>query len=424
MGLRATRHRDWFSDNSGEVNALLDEKRKAHQKLLSSSSANRSKLTTQFANVRSSVQRRLRQIKNKWWSELSAETQLAFNKKDIKTFYSLLRQAFGSKASSITPLLSKDGTTVLKSPEDIMGRWFEHFRDLFFNPSAVDDAAVESIPQNEYYPELDIEPSLAEVIECIKHINTGKAPGLDGIPVELLIHGGLNLHKAVHSLILCVWNGDPAAQDWIDAILITLYKGKGKKSICGSYRGISLLEAVGKVFARLLLVRLNEKVCPMVIPESQSGFRAGRGTVDMIFSARQLAEKCTEQRMPLCQVFVDLTKAFDTVNREALWKVLGKFGCTPAFVERFKQLHRSMKARVNFNGQLSEEIAVDNGVKQGDIPAPTLFSLYLTAMLWYAFQDCDIGVYFRFRTTGKVFNLRRFRPYFNICSMSWENMLF
>ena len=68
-----------------------------------------------------------------------------------------------------------------------------------------------------------------------------------------------------------------------------------------------------------------------------------------------------------------------------------------------------MKARVNYNGQLSDEIAVDNGVKQGDIPAPTLFSLYLTAVLWYAFQDCDVGVYFRFRTSGKVFNLRRFQ---------------
>ena len=100
------------------------------------------------------------------------------------------------------------------------------------------------------------------------------------------------------------------------------------KSECGSYRGISLLEAVGKVFARLLLNRLNDKVCPEVIPESQSGFRPGRGTADMIFSARQLIEKSIEQRK-LYQVFVDLTKAFDTVNRDARWKVIGKFGCPP-----------------------------------------------------------------------------------------------
>ena len=128
----------------------------------------------------------------------------------------------------------------------------------------------------------------------------------------------------------------------------------------------------------------------------------------MIFSAKQLQEKCIEQRMPLYQVFVDLTKAFDTVNRDALWKVLGKCGCPPEFVDKFKKLHRSMKARVNFDGQLSEEISVDNGVKQGDIPAPTLFSIYLSAMLWLAFHDCDIGVAIRFRTSGNVFDLRRF----------------
>ena len=130
--------------------------------------------------------------------------------------------------------------------------------------------------------------------------------------------------------------------------------------------------------------------------------------MDMIFSARQLQEKCIEQHVSLYQVFVDLTKAFDTVNRSALWIILGKLGCPPQFVNMFKQLHRNMKARVNFNGSLSEPISIDNGVKQGDIPAPMLFSIYFAMCLVFAFQYCDIGVYIRFRTSGKVFNLRRF----------------
>ena len=67
-----------------------------------------------------------------------------------------------------------------------------------------------------------------------------------------------------------------------------------------------------------------------------------------------------------------------------------------------------MKAQVNFNGSLSDPIAIDNGVKQGDIPAPMLFSIYFAAALGYAFQDCDLGAYLHFRTSGKVFNLRRF----------------
>ena len=120
------------------------------------------------------------------------------------------------------------------------------------------------------------------------------------------------------------------------------------------------------------------------------------------------ASSTTYGCMPLYQVFVDLTKAFDTVNRDALWRIFGKIGCPQSFVDKFRQLHRNMKAQVNFNGQLSEQISVDNGVKQGNIPAPTLFSIYLSAILWFAFHDSNLSVMIRFRTTGKVFDLRRF----------------
>ena len=71
-----------------------------------------------------------------------------------------------------------------------------------------------------------------------------------------------------------------------------------------------------------------------------------------------------------------------------------------AHVQRTSQKHES--------GQLSDELAVDNGVKQGDIPATTLFSILFAVLLSYAFQDYEKGVPLRFRTTGKVFNLRRF----------------
>jgi len=67
-----------------------------------------------------------------------------------------------------------------------------------------------------------------------------------------------------------------------------------------------------------------------------------------------------------------------------------------------------MTARLTFNGDLSRPISIENGVKQGDIPAPTLFSIFFAVMLAEAFKDCDVGVFLRFRTTGKMFNLRRF----------------
>ena len=56
-----------------------------------------------------------------------------------------------------------------------------------------------------------------------------------------------------------------------------------------------------------------------LIPENQCGFRKDRGTIEIIFTARQLQEKCQEQNVDLYITFVDLTKAFDTVSRDGLW---------------------------------------------------------------------------------------------------------
>ena len=68
-----------------------------------------------------------------------------------------------------------------------------------------------------------------------------------------------------------------------------------------------------KVFARVILIRL-QKLAERIFPESQCGFRAERSKIDMIFSLRQLQEKCREQHMPLYIAFIDLTKAFDLVS--------------------------------------------------------------------------------------------------------------
>ena len=311
--------------------------------------------------------------------------------------------------SSVVPMKSKDGSELIKDAEGIMLRWTEHFRDLFHNPSTIDVTVINGLPQHDIIGEMMNPPTLDEIKSAIKEVNTGKAPGLDGIPIELLRHGGEKITAEIHKLILGVWAGNPVPKDWVDAILVSLFKEKGHKSVCGDYRGISLLESVGKVFARLLLNRLTTWISPSIISESQSGFRAGRGTNDMIFSARQLQEKCIEHMLPLIQVFIDLTKAFDTVNRSALWTILERLGCPHEFVDMLKQLHLNMKAQVNFNGSLSEPIPIDNGVKQGDILAPTLFSIYFAVAIAYAFQDCDIGVCLQFRTSGKLFNLSRLR---------------
>ena len=76
-----------------------------------------------------------------------------------------------------------------------------------------------------------------------------------------------------------------------DAKIVTLFKNKGDHSDCNNYRGISLLSVVGKVFTQVVFARL-QILADRIYPESQCAFRSGRSLVDMIFSVRELQEKC------------------------------------------------------------------------------------------------------------------------------------
>ena len=127
-----------------------------------------------------------------------------------------------------------------------------------------------------------------------------------------------------------------------DANIITLYKNKGD---CNNYCGISLLSIVGKTFAHVMLNRL-QTLTERVYPEAQCGFRAQRSTIDMIFSLRQLQEKCRKQRRPMYIAFIDLAKAFDLVSRSGLFTLLHRIGCPPNLLRMISSFLKEMKGTV------------------------------------------------------------------------------
>nr|VZI32661.1 unnamed protein product [Spirometra erinaceieuropaei] len=105
--------------------------------------------------------------------------------------------------------------------------------------------------------------------------------------------------------------------------------------------------------------------------------------------------------------FMDLTKAFDTVNSAGLWKIMQKFGCPERFIQMGHQPHGGMMARVTDNGAVSETFVLTNGVKQGCALAPTLFSHMFSAMLMDAYHDERPGIRIAYRTEGHLLNQRR-----------------
>ena len=90
---------------------------------------------------------------------------------------------------------------------------------------------------------------------------------------------------------------------------------------CNNYRGVSLLCHCSKVFSSVILQRIKKRT-EEILSEAQAGFRVGRGTVDQIFTLRQLAEKYEEYGKNLFVCYVDFRKAFDSVWRKGLWKIM------------------------------------------------------------------------------------------------------
>lgn len=405
LGFTTSKHKDWFDEQDFEAQALLDDMHSAHLAWVNDKS-NAAKKSV-YTRTKQKAQSRLREMKNCWWINKAAELQVAADRHDMKSFYQGLKAVYGPRAVGSAPVKSLDGIT-LTDRTKILERWVEHFKSVLNQPSSFDEAVLSEIPQWPLASHLDDVPTAAEIQTAISQMANGKAPGVDGIPAEIYKECSANLLPWLADLFEAIWKEAEVPQDFKDAIIVHIYKRKGDRSCCDSHRGISLLSTAGKILARVLLNRLSDHAYQSgVIPESQCGFRAARGTMDMAFAVRQIQEKCREQHRDLYMIFIDLTKAFDSVSRHGLWLVLKKIGCPEKFVRVVQSLHDGMHGQIIDGAEMSTIFDITNGTKQGCVLAPLLFSIFFSLMLLVAFKDCDLGIPIRFRTDGSVFNLRR-----------------
>ena len=255
-------------------------------------------------------------MQDSWLSKKADEIQFFADRKDMKKLLDALKTIYGPQSSGTTPLLSADRTTLLTDKEAILERWADGVLNW---PPSINDEAINRLPHVECNPLLDELQTVSETVKAIKLQSSGKAPGSDAIPAEIYKAGGPPVAEKLTELFHIMWRKEVIPQEFKNATMIHLFKRKGNHQVCDNHLGISLLSFAGKILVRVLLNRLNKHLEQSgLLPESQYGFTKDRGTIDMIFTARQLQEKCQEQNMDLYMTFVDLTKAFDTVGREGL----------------------------------------------------------------------------------------------------------
>ncbi|XP_076069804.1 uncharacterized protein LOC143041683 [Oratosquilla oratoria] len=405
IGPRKIIHQDWFDENDKTIKSLLDNRQKAFIEWQNDPSS--TSKHDRFKHLQRQAQTTLRKMQDKWWEDKAEEVQRYADTQNSKMFYSAIKEVYRPIKPCTAPLLTVDGSTLLKEKSSINARWRKHFCTLLNRPSTVESHALNLITQKPTVHCLDLPPTMEEVMKTISQTNSGKAPGMDEIPAEIFKSVGPVALKSFFSLLSNIWEDEEIPKELRKATVISLFKNKGSKTDCGNYRGISHLPIEGKILARVMVNRLVIHVSEDNLLEAQCGFRPNRSTADMIFVMRQVQEKCIEQNMDLYAVFIDLTKAFDTVNREVLWVILSKLGCPEKFVNLIRQFHDDMTGQVLSGGEVSEPFNISNGVKQGCALAPILFNLFFTCVLNHAFRDLDLGVYLRFRSEGSVFDLRR-----------------
>ncbi|XP_019625432.1 PREDICTED: uncharacterized protein LOC109470795 [Branchiostoma belcheri] len=373
--------------------------------------------------ARNDAQRTARRSANDYWLNLCEGIQLSADCGNIRAMYDGMKKAFGPSITKTAPLKTATGDIITDRGKQ-MERWAEHYKELYSRENVVSAAAIENTDTLSLMDELDTPPTIDELRKAINSLASGKAPGSDGIPPEV-VKAGKNtaLHHHLHELLLQCSEEGAAPQDMRNASIITLYKNKGDRSDCNNYRRISLLSIVGKAFARVVLNRL-QKLAERVYPEAQCGFRAKRSTIDMVFSLRQLQEKCREQRRPLYVAFIDLTKAFELVSRQGMFTLLQRIGCPPKLLRMILSFHEDMYGTVQYDGSSSDPFPINNGVKQGCVLAPTLFGIFFSLLLTFAFHRSEDGVYLHTRSDGRLFNLARLRAKTKVRKVLIREMLF
>ena len=130
--------------------------------------------------------------------------------------------------------------------------------------------------------------------------------------------------EILQPLFTSIWEGKIIPDDWTKAIIIKLAK-KGTLNDCNNWRGITLLSISSKLMTKIIIQRITDAIDKQ-LREEQAGFRKGRGCINQIFALRNIIEQCTEWQRQLYINCVDFQKAFDSINRKSLWRILRAYG--------------------------------------------------------------------------------------------------
>ncbi len=200
-------------------------------------------------------------------------------------------------------------------------------------------------------------------------------------------------------LNLCVQQAE-IPDEWGRAFLFILYKGSGPKDDANSFRGITLKSQMLKLLESLLCERLrNWSELNNLLPAEQIAYRPGQNGSDHLYSLTLLREKVKAGGQFLHAGFVDLRKAFPSVDRQRLLNHLSSLGVSDYFLKILTRLYTGDTFQILLDGQASRQsFQVNSGVHEGSPLSPLLFILFVAGLIRHLQQNG--GDRFGFRLHG------------------------
>ncbi|MCP4484330.1 MAG: reverse transcriptase family protein [Flavobacteriaceae bacterium] len=347
-----------------------------------------------YKQFRNRVVNEIRQSKKNYYQEYFHE-----NKSNMKMLWKGIKNIISLKpktCDAFSHLVSDDGSKI-SEPVNIANEFNEYF-------TKVADEITKKIPRTWKSPLSYLaNPNLNSLIisPCTTNeVSTAiKSSGPNSIPVKLL----KLLDDSISSDLSILINESFAIDIFPDKLklakVIPIFK-KGVRTKTSNYRPISLLSTFSKIFEKLMQTRLQKflETCDVLF-SMQFGFRSGHSTEHALISLTESIKTTLDNKRLGCGIFIDLQKAFDTVNHEILLNKLEHYGIRGTALAWFESYLTNRRQSVSINGYSSSMCSISCGVPQGSVLGPLLFLIYIndlpnvSSMLsFFLFAD-DTNIY-------------------------------